>query len=109
VLLTPPNILEISIIRKWEQYYNTTFGLVRAYLVLDSPITNSSTAGKYWGIDATIQYGGSNGSDSVDLANTVAGLVDTGTTIIYLSTGTLLCNSRFLPDMRIQTHNTLLR
>lgn len=83
------------------------FGLVRAYLALDSPITKSPAASEYWGIDATIQYGGSNGNDSVGLANTAAGFVDTGTTIIYLSTGKSLRESRLLPDLCTQTHNTL--
>ena len=45
-------------------------GLVRAYLVFYSPITSNPAAGEYWGIDATIQYGGSNGSEPVSLANT---------------------------------------
>ncbi|KAF8495722.1 acid protease [Russula emetica] len=51
-----------------------------------SPITTSSVAGKFWGIDATIQYGGSNGSSSTNIADTSSGFVDTGTTLIYLST-----------------------
>ena len=76
---------------------------------MDSPITSSSAAGEYWGIDATIQYGGSNGSDSVSLADNVAGFVDTGTTLIYLPTGKLLCGAGLLvPDMCTQTHNALL-
>ena len=77
-------------------------GLVRAYLVLDSPITKSPAAGEYWGIDATIQYGGSNRSGSVGLTNAgAAGFVDTGTTLVYLSTGKLLRDPR--PDMCTQT------
>jgi len=85
------------------------FGWVRAYhLVLDSPITKSTATGEYWGIDATIQYGGGNGSASVGLANTVAGIVDTGTTLVYLATGKLLRDSRLLPNTGTQTHNTLL-
>jgi len=80
------------------------FGSVRTYLVLDSPITNSPVAGKYWGIDATIQYGGSsNGSASLALTNTTAGIVDSGTGLLYLPEGTLLRESRLLPDMRTQT------
>ena len=79
------------------------FELVRTYLVLDSPITNSPVAGKYWGIDATIQYGGSNGSPSLALTNTTAGIVDSGTSLLYLPEGTLLRESRLLPDMRTQT------
>jgi hypothetical protein len=82
------------------------FGLARAYLVLDSPITKSSSAGAYWGIDATIQYGGAN--VSVGLSSNTAGIVDTGTTLIYLPKGKLLRDSRLLPDMCPQTHNTLL-
>jgi len=85
------------------------FELVRAYLVLDSPITKDPIAGKYWGIDATIEYGGSNGDDSLGLTNTTVGILDSGITLLYLPNGTLLRDSKLLPDMRTQTHKTLLR
>jgi hypothetical protein len=82
------------------------FELVRAYLVLDSPKTTSPVAGLYWGIDATIQYGGSNGSGSVGNTNTTwTGFIDTGTSLVYIP-GKLLRDSRPLPDMCTQTHNT---
>jgi hypothetical protein len=54
---------------------------------MDSPITNNTYAGRYWGIDAAIQYGGGSGSAAVGLTNITAGIVDTGTTLVYLSTG----------------------
>ena len=73
-----------------------TFGLVRAYLVLDSPISNSSVASKYWGIDAAFQYGGANGSDPIGLSNVTAGFVDTGSTLLYLHSGKLLRDSRYV-------------
>jgi hypothetical protein len=81
------------------------FGLARAHLVLDSPITQKFPASAYWGIDATIQYGDVDKSGSV-LLNTGSGIVDTGTTLLYLSTSKLLRDSKLLPDMCTQTHNT---
>ncbi|KAI0279607.1 acid protease [Russula aff. rugulosa BPL654] len=51
-----------------------------------SPITKNPRAGKYWGIDASIRYGSGQGGASVGLTNTTAGIVDTGTTLVYLST-----------------------
>ena len=81
------------------------FVLVRVYLVLDSHITRDPTLGQYWGIDATIRYGVGNGSY---LIITESGIIDTGTTLVYLATGKLLCDSRILPGMCTQTHNTLL-
>ncbi|KAF7433762.1 hypothetical protein PC9H_005727 [Pleurotus ostreatus] len=44
------------------------------------PITNSSPANKYWGVDASVTY--NNGL----LLNSTAGIVDTGTTLVLLST-----------------------
>lgn len=38
---------------------------------------------KYWGIDQSIRYG-----SSVRILDTTAGIVDTGTTLILLATGT---------------------
>ncbi|PPR01599.1 hypothetical protein CVT26_013337 [Gymnopilus dilepis] len=43
------------------------------------PITGTSIANKYWGIDQSISYG-----DNVILTST-AGIVDTGTTLIYIA------------------------
>lgn len=86
-----------------------TFGLVRAYLVLDSPISNNSHASEYWGIDAAIQFGGANGNGTAVSTNTMSGFIDTGTTLFYLSSGKLLHDSRVLPDICTQTHNALLR
>jgi hypothetical protein len=88
------------------------FGLVRAYLVLvlDSPIsaiTKSSNAGLFWGVDATIEYGGAN--VSVNLSNNTSGIIDSGSTLIHISTSELLRDSTLPPDMRPQTHITLLR
>ena len=62
-------------------------GSFRTYLFLDSPISKNYVAGKYWGIDATIRYGSGNGGVSVGLSSATAGIVDTGTTLVYLSTG----------------------
>ncbi|KAF8871378.1 acid protease [Gymnopilus junonius] len=44
------------------------------------PITNASKAGQYWGIDQSVAYG------NTTILNITSGIVDTGTTLIYLST-----------------------
>jgi len=46
-----------------------------------SPITSTSPAGNYWGIDQHIEYG----TDTMILSTT-AGIVDTGTTLILIAT-----------------------
>ncbi|EIN03785.1 acid protease [Punctularia strigosozonata HHB-11173 SS5] len=43
------------------------------------PITTTSPASAYWGIDETIKYG------DVEILPTSAGIVDTGTTLLYLA------------------------
>ena len=43
---------------------------------MDSPITGSSPADKYWGIDQAITYG----SQGAAVLSTTAGIVDTGMT-----------------------------
>ena len=48
------------------------------------PLTTTSPASKYWGIDQSISYG-----DDVILSTT-AGIVDTGTTLILIATGETL-------------------
>ena len=45
------------------------------------PITETSPANKYWGIDQTLTYG-----DGTTLLNS-AGIVDTGTTLLLIATG----------------------
>ncbi|KAH8100001.1 acid protease [Cristinia sonorae] len=45
------------------------------------PITSTSPASHYWGIDQSISYG-----DSEVILNTTAGIVDTGTTLLLLAT-----------------------
>ncbi|KAL5512770.1 hypothetical protein ACEPAG_3036 [Sanghuangporus baumii] len=46
------------------------------------PITSTSPASAYWGIDQSITYGNS----GTPILNTTAGIVDTGTTLLYLAT-----------------------
>jgi cathepsin E len=53
---------------------------------LNSPITNNTYASRYWGIDGAVQYGGSNGTAPINLLNTTAGIVDAGTSLVYLAT-----------------------
>ncbi|KAF8628655.1 hypothetical protein AX15_003786 [Amanita polypyramis BW_CC] len=45
------------------------------------PITQSSPANKYWGIDQSISYG-----DGTTILSMTAGIVDTGTTLLLLAT-----------------------
>ncbi|KLO10446.1 aspartic peptidase A1 [Schizopora paradoxa] len=45
-----------------------------------APITMTSTASKYWGIDQSIRYGA-----STNILSTTAGIVDTGTTLIMIA------------------------
>ena len=44
------------------------------------PITTTSPASEYWGIDQSIRYG-----DSTTILEETAGIVDTGTTLLYLA------------------------
>ncbi|KAL1745145.1 aspartic peptidase domain-containing protein [Schizophyllum fasciatum] len=46
-----------------------------------TPVTKTSPASNYWGIDQSITYG-----DSVSILDTNAGITDTGTTLLYLAT-----------------------
>jgi cathepsin E len=57
---------------------------------LRSPLTKTAPSSFFWGIDASLQYGNGNGNGSVNILNTTAGIVDTGTTLLGLSTGKLL-------------------
>ncbi|KAK0450505.1 acid protease [Desarmillaria tabescens] len=45
-----------------------------------APLTNTSPASKYWGIDESITYGA-----EVPILSSTAGVVDTGTTFIYIA------------------------
>jgi hypothetical protein len=45
------------------------------------PITQTSPASKYWGIDQSVSYG-----NNTTLLQTTAGIVDTGTTLLLLAT-----------------------
>ena len=44
------------------------------------PITSTSPASGYWGIDQSVSYGGSS------ILSSTAGIVDTGTTLVLLAT-----------------------
>ncbi|KAJ6507706.1 acid protease [Mycena vitilis] len=46
------------------------------------PITKTSPASNYWGIDQTVTYG----TSSTPILNLTAGIVDTGTTLLLLAT-----------------------
>jgi saccharopepsin len=48
------------------------------------PITATSPASSYWGIDQSLSYGGST------ILSTTAGVVDTGTTLVLIASGTQL-------------------
>ena len=45
------------------------------------PITQTSPANRYWGIDQSISYG-----NNTTILSTTAGIVDTGTTLLLLAT-----------------------
>jgi len=47
-----------------------------------APITSTSPASEYWGVDQTVTYG----SSGTTILNTTAGIVDTGTTLLLLAT-----------------------
>ena len=49
--------------------------------IVYTPITSTSPASNYWGIDQSITYG------STSILGTTAGIVDTGTTLIMIATG----------------------
>jgi cathepsin E len=53
--------------------------------IVYTPITTTSPASNYWGIDQTITYGA-----STSIMASSAGIVDTGTTLILLATGVCL-------------------
>ena len=48
----------------------------------NSPLTTTSPASEFWGIDQSIQYGA-----STRILSTTAGVVDTGTTLTLIATG----------------------
>lgn len=50
-------------------------------LVTYVPLTKTSPASAYWGIDQSISYG------NTTILSSTAGIVDTGTTLIYLASG----------------------
>ncbi len=65
--------------RLWSLSYDC---LLRCLRELGSPITTTSPASKYWGIDQSIRY-----STSTAILSTTAGIVDTMTSLILLATG----------------------
>jgi len=68
-----------------QQNGTLTFGDIDTSLtssdVSFTPITSTSPASNYWGIDQTVTYG-----DSTTILDTTAGIVDTGTTLLLLAT-----------------------
>ncbi|GJE93383.1 A1 family peptidase [Phanerochaete sordida] len=64
-----------------------TFGGVDSSALIGSvsyvPITKTSPASKYWGIDQSITYG--SGSESSTILASTAGIVDTGTTLVLIA------------------------
>lgn len=63
-----------------------------AHLDSHRPLTTTSPANKYWGVDQSIRYG-----NSVRILDETAGVIDTGTSLILIATGKLLCDSDSLP------------
>jgi len=68
-----------------QQNGTLTFGDVDTSLITGdisyTPITSTSPASNYWGIDQSVTYG-----DSTTILDTTAGIVDTGTTLLLLAT-----------------------
>lgn len=62
-----------------------TFGGYDSSVITSSvnyvPVTSTSPASNYWGIDQSISYGGTT------VLSSTAGIVDTGTTLILLASG----------------------
>ena len=62
-----------------------TFGGYDSTVITSSmnyvPLTTTSPASEYWGIDQSITYGGST------ILSSTAGIVDTGTTLILIASG----------------------
>ena len=52
------------------------------------PITGTSPASAYWGIDQSLTYGSST------ILSSTAGIVDTGTTLVLIASGTQLAYTR---------------
>ena len=46
------------------------------------PITSTSPASAYWGIDQTLTYG-----ENTKILDSTAGIVDTGTTLVLIASG----------------------
>jgi hypothetical protein len=59
-----------------------------------SSLTTTSPANRYWGVNQSIQY-----DASVRILDNSAGIVDTGTTLILISSGKLLRDS--IPEICI--------
>lgn len=55
-------------------------------LPLPRPFTSNQNAGKYVGIDQSIAYGDSR----IPIVNTTSGIVDTGTSLILLTSGVIV-------------------
>ena len=62
--------------------------------LFDRPITRTSPASEFWGIDQSIRYG-----TSTSILSNTAGIVDTGTTLILISTGLFSLSSIYAPDI----------
>lgn len=58
-----------------------------------SPLTSTSPASEYWGIDESITYG------SETILSSTAGIVDTGTTLILIATGTNVFLADCYPEL----------
>ncbi|KAL1713660.1 aspartic peptidase domain-containing protein [Schizophyllum commune] len=78
-----------------------------------TPITSTSPANNYWGIDQTVTYG----EDGTTLMDNLAGIVDTGTTLLLIAsdafqkyqkaTGATLDNSTGLLTITENQYNSL--
>lgn len=53
---------------------------------LHSPVTTASPAGAYWGLELSFHYGDDD-DDTTPIMYTNAGILDTGTSLIYIASG----------------------
>jgi len=63
------------------------------YLGLYSTITDTFPSNLYWGVNASFNYREAKGRAQCTLLENTAGIVDTGTTLLYIATGKLFRDS----------------
>jgi cathepsin E len=72
-----------------------TLGIAVAHLILAlcSPVTTTFPSSVYWGLELSFRYG-----DATPILDTNAGILDTGSTLIYIATGKFQTFCHFVPS-----------